>query len=296
MKKIAVATMLLCGLVFSFSPAYAEQINFDFDGLYDWGTSYTYNAGTNTWEAGTAANPSNPYDGSISQDLVNGTITAPDGTEDSYGIARINTITAPDSGTTIFDRATAPYELTVFFYGFDDTYLDGTAGFSTLLSRGGHVKIYQDFTPDYNPTLPPDAGTDRTAVDQMNNITEGTLVLDLVAHQLIDPVGGAFTLENQFNFQTYRGTGSVYFDIVGGTWQDIYDTNTLNDGSDINFAFSSFPGVVNQPGILTVDKWLVRGTGEGQAFSVVPEPMTMFMVTMGVFGAAFAQRKRKRVV
>lgn len=295
MKKVAVVMMILCGLVLYHSPAYAANVAFDFDGLYDWGTSYSYNGGTDTWEAGTAANPSNPFDGSVSQDLANGVITAPDGKEDSFGIARINTIINLDSSTTMFDRATAPYELTVLFYGFDDTYLNGTAGFSTLLSRGGRALVYRDFAKDYNPATPPNAGTDRTAADQMNTITEGTLLLDLKGHQLTDPVGGDFTLENNFNFTTYRGTGSVYFDVVGGAWQSLYDTNALNDGADINFAFSAFPSVINQPGILDSRNWLVKGTGEGQAF-LIPEPMSMFMVTMGVFGVALTQRKRKKTV
>ena len=293
MKKIVIVMMVLCGLALFISPAYADHVKFSFDGLNDWGTSYTYDTATDTWKAGTPTNLKNPFDNSVSQNLANGVITAPDGKEDSFGIARINTIIDTDNSTTLFDRGTSPYELTVMFYGFDDTFINGDPSNVQLLSRGGHALVYQDYAKDYNTANPPNASASRAAGTAP--ILNGTLVLDLTAHSLTDPVGGAFTLKNGFNFTTFEGDGSVYFDVTDGTWQSIYDTNTLNGGSDIGFAFSSFPVIDNKPGVLDSRKWLVTGTGEGHAFAV-PEPMSMFMVVMGVMGFGATQRKRKKIV
>lgn len=297
MKNFAIiVSIVFFGLAMSCGSAQAsDPIALDFDGMWSWGTSYTFNAGTGTWEAGTATNPSNPWDGSVSQDLVNGVTTAPDGKEDTYGIARVNTMTNTANHTTLFDRTTAPYELTVLFYGFDDIYANGnTAANVDLRSTGGRVLVYRDTSKDYNPANPPDASTDRTAVNQMNTITNGVLALDLVPHALTDGIN-TYTMEENFNFGTFRGTGSIYFDIVGGDWASLYDTNGLLDGSDINFAFSSFPSMANDPGVLSDRNWLVKGTGQGQA-NLVPEPLSMIMMTMGLFGVGLAQRKRKKLI
>lgn len=295
MKKVILTVMVLCGLSFGVNSAYAFDVAFDFDGLWDWGTSYQYNAVTDTWEAGTGANQSNPFDGSISQDLANGVPVSGDGTEDSYGIARVNTIQNLDNSTTIFDRATAPYELTVFFYGFDDNYINGNlASTVDLRSEDGRALVYRDTAKNFNPANPPEAGasaTGRTAVDKMYKVTDGVLALDLSPHAFTDAIN-TFTLENDFNFSTYRGSGSVYFDVVGGDWAGMFDSNTLLDGTDINFTFTSFPVKIGQPGILSTKDWLVQGSGFGQA-NVVPEPTSMLLFGVGMLGLATLRKRKK---
>ena len=260
--NVVVALVAFFVIAMSCGSVQADPVAFDFDGLWSWGTSYTFD-GT-SWNAGTASNPSNPWDGSVSQNLPNGVTKTADSKEDTFGVARINTITDTASHTTLFDRTTAANELTVLFYGFDDIYANGnTASNVDLRSNGGHVLVYRgdDTSKNYNPANPPNAATDRTAVNQMNKITDGTLMLDLVAHPLTDGIN-TFTMEENFNFDTFRGTGSTYFDVVGGEWASLYNTNGLLDGSDINFAFSSFPAVVGEPGVLSDRNFLVKGAGE----------------------------------
>ena len=304
MKSIVVMTMVLVGLLFGFGVAYADDVAFNFDGLWSWGTSYTESLGT--W---TATN-SNPYFGTTSQSLPNATITAPDGTEDTYGIARINTITDTTTATTTYDRqaAGAP-QLTAFFYGFDDVLVKDISSTPlkpsvSLLSTGGHLVIYQDTLKDYNPATPPDAKTDRYGAtgDGMNEITHGTVLLDLVPTALMFDATHTFTMDETFSFSTFIGTGDMYLDVVGGTWASLYDTNSIatNDPlhplADIRLGFSSEPAITASPGVLSRN-WLVQGTGEGQTVSsTVPEPMSMLMVAMGMLGVGATQRKRKGIV
>lgn len=306
MKNIAIIAMVLVGLLVGFGVAHADDVAFDFDGLWSWGTSYTETAGV--WNA---SNP-NPYFGTTSQPLPNATITAPDGTEDTYGIARINTIKDTTTATTTFDRTTASTQLTAFFYGFDDIYIKDTSltplqPSTALLSTGGHLVIYQDTLKDYDPATPPDADTDRYDItagegDGMNKITHGTVVLDLVPTALQFDATHDFTMHESFSFSTFIGTGDMYLDVVGGDWASLYDTNSIVTGdsvnplADIRLGFSSEPAIPTSPGELSRN-WLVQGTGQGQTTSnVVPEPMSMLMVMMGVMGVGLTQRKRKKTV
>ena len=265
------------------SPAMAFDVNFSLDGLWDWGTVYT--GGTPTFSAVN----SNPYSGTTSQNLTNGTPALPDVTEDSYGILRVNQINA--GPTLLFDRTSSPYELTAFFYGFDDTYINGTTTFSRLLSDGGHAALYQDFAKNYNPLTVPGPqstafGGGRSAGDstQFLTVTDGTMVLDLTPRAILDPSGAVYTLENFFSFTSLSGSGSVLFDVTGGDWASQFDTNTQDFGTDIKLNFSSFPNTNGNAA------WVVQGTGNARA-NVIPEPASMILMGIGLAGAARLRRR-----
>jgi hypothetical protein len=272
--------------------AMADPTTISLDGLWSWGTLYGLSAGV--WNA---LPPANPYYGTTSQSIPDNTVVAPDGTEDAYGMMRINQIVRGSS--LVYDRATSPYELTIFYYGFDDIYLQSqTATQSKLLATGGHAAVYMDYAKDYNPTSPPGAqavsgGGGRADGDPsaMATITNGTKILDLTPRLLWDPTAGTnYTLFNTFDFATLSGFGSVEFDVTGGTWSHLFDTNTLPSGSDLKLNFSSFPPLI--PGT----NWTVQGTGNVQADMLnVPEPATMAIFGMGLLGMGTLTRRKRKV-
>lgn len=289
MKKLVIASLLLTvGLFLATTKALAFGVTLSLDGLWSWGTLYSFD-GVN-WNATNA----NPYYGTVSQSLANGVPSAPDGTEDSYGTLRVNQIFPTGGGSPIYDRTVDPYELTAFFYEFDDVYISGVPAFSRLLATGGHAALYADYAKNYNATSPlgpgpiptggrfdgPDPGTG----DGFLTVTDGTKVLDLTPRVLLDPISGAsYTFENFFSFATLSGFGSVLFDVTGGTWASLYDTNTQDFGTDIKVNFASFP-----PG---ANGWVVQGSGNAQG-DIIPEPTSMLLLGIGMLGLVTLKKKK----
>ncbi len=282
MKKILLGMIICMALIISAGNAFAVPVTLSLDGLWDWGTNYSFD-GTN-WTAVTA----NPYFGTTGQSFVNGVAKTPDGNEDSFGIMRVNSIIG--GGSTIFDRSTAAYELTVFYYGFDDVYLDGTLSSATIFSQGGRIVVYRDYSKNYDPANPLNPGTGRYNItpgvgDGFTTITDGELVLDLSARLVVDPGTGVnYTMNNTFNFVSQGGGGQILLDVVGGSWAQDWDTNTQDYGTDMKLTFTSFANS-------GYNGWVVNGVASGPG-NVVPEPASMVMMGLGMLGLGFVRRKR----
>ncbi len=296
MKKMMLRAMLLMAIVFlGTGSAMAEPVTFNFDGLWDWGSTYTFD-GTSTYVYD-AGNP-NPYSGTTGSNLVSGIASAPDTNEDSYGVSRVLKAFPTGGGADIYNVATSPYELTLFFYGFDDVYIKGYPAPSTfvkLLSDGGHAVIYQDYAKNFNasdplgPEATPTGG--RSGFGSFDTVTDGTMVLDLTPRALVgyDDLGNPFyyTLDNTFSFAGSSGFGEILFDVTGGTWADMYNTNTQDYGTDIKFNFSAFPA--------DGSSWIVQGVGNART-NVVPEPATMLLFGVGMASMAAVRARRKKTV
>ncbi|MFH0764078.1 MAG: hypothetical protein V1927_03665 [Candidatus Omnitrophota bacterium] len=295
MKNVMLIAALL--LVVGLGNAYASTpVEFNTDQLYDWGRFYSFQtggAGANQYET-TNSNPA--WYGSGSDTPVGTVFNAntwgiADATnqEDSWGVATVAWIKELPSLTNVVWQRSASQELTFIFYGFDDNYLGAPlVGESFIYSKGGHVSVYLDNTPDFNGGS---GSGGRTGLGTYTGVTDGTLVLDLVP-TILDSNGT--TMSSHFNFTTYSGGGGMYLDIVDGAWKDLYDTNSIPNGtggnSDFQMSWTVNPNSPNPTG-----DWNVRGAGFGTG-SVVPEPMSMLMVTMGVLGFAVTHRKRKQIV
>ena len=252
-----------------------------FDDLHDWGRLYDASKNpTNT----------NPYDGSTGSTLPQ---TNGDDQEDSYGIGRVSYIVQDTSGdgvcnpldpndTIIFNRFTADYEITMFYYGFDDVDISDQ-GYT--YSIGGRALVYRDYSKDYTVAGP----EVRDGIASFPTVTNGELLLDLQGHLLTDQYGYKFTMKNDFDYVNKTGNGSAYFDVVDGLWKDYFDTNTQQDGSDIRVDFNTKP---DNTGL----GWVVRGTGDQASTyadsDMVPEPASALLLGFGLIGLAIRKRRK----
>lgn len=293
MKKMLFLMVILVGFFIGVNSAYPLAVKFETVDYFAWGRLYTPD--------GVKWNPINlnPFGGSSTQSLFYNTYTAADGTEDAWGITRIARIANP-SGTITYASFTpspgATQELTVFFHAGDDVLLSAPSVFGTnLASTGWSVQMYLDNTPDYDPTL----GTaGRTGVSTYTNVTDGTLVLDLVCHtQWFDYGAGniqPFVSLETGNPATGQFIGGSTFDVVGGLWASMYDTNTITapfalSGSNADFDFSY--STRGDPGVAD---WVVGDTSNAYG-DVIPEPATMILLGSGLIGlAGFARRRFKK--
>ena len=281
MKKVLLilVVMLLLGTV----NAYATPVQLDLLDLFDWGRLYGFD-GTN-W------NPSNtnPYDSTTGTSMVAGTTGNTDGQEDSWGIAQVDQILLQPGAISIFDKdLPGSPEITVFFWGFDDDYIavpDPISAITTIGSKGGHIEVWQDASPDYAPGQGTAGRSNASDPSFYNTATDdGTLLLDLVP---VAQNASNHTLVSTFNFNSLAGSGSVYLNAVGGTWQSMYDTNSQLFGSDFLFSYN----VVANTGP-TIANWVVKGSGNVYG-DVIPEPASMSLLGMGILGLVGALRKKR---
>jgi hypothetical protein len=296
MKKLFLVAIFLGGLgLLSMglcqNKAEAIPVEFDIQNMYSWarlydydGTDYTPN-NSNPWDPGGVNNPG----ATIAAD----TVGESDTTEDTWGIAQVDGIQGLGADTTIFyDKESAAFEVTVFFWGFNDDYIDDPnliTGISTLAQVGGRVQVWADFTPDYDPTT--FGTTDRGPLDgDYATVTEDILLLDMVPRELN---AAHHTLFGNFNFATTVGGGEAWLDIVGGLWQPLYDTNSQFLGTDMLFTNTNRNNLTGPPD--QVNDWVIRADGRGESFrtGVIPEPTTVVLLGIGLVGMAGVAVRRR---
>ncbi|GAX62292.1 ABC-type dipeptide transport system, periplasmic component [Candidatus Scalindua japonica] len=266
--------------------AAVSAVQLDVVDLMDWGRSYDYDLGTNTYTpAAGSDNPWNP--GGVNNpgvSMVADTFGNHDGTEDTWGIAQIDQITNTAGTISLFDKDLSNFELTMFFWGFDDDIITApnVLGNSNIGAVGGRVQVWKDFAQDFDPTI----GTaGRTGGSTFTTATEGELVLDLIPHAFANGT----TLNANFNFISNTGSGVVYLDTSGaGSWDAFYDTDSQLMGSDFLFQWT----VENNAQGDTVADWTVRGDGRQEA-ALVPEATTVALLGIGLVGMAGVAVRKK---
>lgn len=299
MRKLLLITALM--VVLGLTQAHAVPVTFNVDEVFNWGRLYSYAPGVpgvyTTTNSATYV-PGGWTDTAVGTTITENTIGNADhvpGTfswgEDTWGIGNIDNIKVFPTAEVLWDQAGGTRELTFIFWGFDDDYLsnpDLATGNTTIGSKLGGIKVYQDNSPDFDHGVSGVGG--RTGVFAYTGVTDGTLVLDLVPVAM-NPSGHTFV--HNFNFSSNSGGGGMYLSTTGlGAWDPLYDTNTqvtpIGNIADFHFSYT-----VRDNSNPSVSDWTVYGDGGGEG-NYIPEPASMAIFSIGMLGMGIVRRKRKK--
>lgn len=231
--------------------------------------------------------------------VINGVSQASsNGMDDSWGIARILTITDM-AGGVVWSEAHTNQQLTVMFYGEKDFYVNQLAnGFQEIDGVGLHANIYLqnknavDYTA-YNPFL---GSAGRTGIDTFTTVTDGAMIMSTVStagflHNAGTLGGLATEFISVFNASS-GGTGQTYLNVTGGTQMADFNTNSFHSDYVPGVTADLFAQFTTVPNIDTAN-WLVNSNDPVQGVAV-PEPSTYGLFAAMTLAGIVALRRRVR--
>jgi len=237
------------------------------------------------------------------------------GLYDSFALLNVTGINDVTSGKNVWSQNTSPdfKFLTGTLSSATDTsvsitHLIGTRYLEEITSNGGIINLYakstglvdlgavdtydgtplhpvHTFSADLAPSVP------YTVVPTGNWGAVGTGSELWLSMQFVP---GTFSTSYIFDTSTgavMSGSSGGYLNVLGGSAQSLFDTNTLLNGADMYF----YDGYTNQEPQLAASVlakgWTVASTGD--AAGRVPEPASLLLLGLGLFGLGIARRFKK---
>jgi hypothetical protein len=218
------------------------------------------------------------------------------GSEDSWGIISVSSITNTTTNTTMFSRGVDGY-LIGAVTGLTDFFSFGLFNIQRDYATGGTINLYKSAT-DYNPAAPSSAS--QAAV--VASVTTLPLYLGLnfvvgAGNGGFDVAGAAATAAtyiSNFDASTFTGNGSGYLEVTGGDAAGHFDTNTLTTwaglSADASFSVTLTPITPNDAGY---GNWLVGSSSDVKGYAI-PEPGSMALAGLGLMGLAALRRRKQQ--
>lgn len=211
---------------------------------------------------------------------------------ETWGIISLNAVT--DGFNNLWSASAGDYVYGMI-YGLYDvaTYSNLTNGF-TIEQAGGSFALYGTSTQLNFTTLSPSG---RTAIDQFTGVTNGTLLFagNFSPGILPSSKNNPTVVQDVTSTQSpANGKGAGYGDIdptLGGTAADIFDSNTVFDPANIlasthDLFFQFTVGLYNG-----TQGWS-QDINDPAAGAAVPEPGTIVLLGLGMFGLAIYGKRR----